>query len=101
MSITHIAEAASPLSHALPRYLYLPLDAHNNEIRLVTLHPGSHGALLKISLYHTSLSPTSTQPPNYEALSYAWGDPTPTHSVLISPSPFQAPTHALHTTTSL
>ncbi|KAH7629686.1 hypothetical protein B0T09DRAFT_264210 [Sordaria sp. MPI-SDFR-AT-0083] len=44
-----------------------------NEIRLVTLHPGSSEELIRCTLEHIDLDKACN---DYIALSYTWGDPT-------------------------
>lgn len=51
-------------------YRYLPLK-HEQDIRLLYLLPGHDRAPLSCSLRIVSLS----EPPDYEALSYTWGEP--------------------------
>jgi len=53
------------------RYQYLPLNEFAQEIRLLILLPGSFSSEIQILLHKTTL--TNDDPPNYEALSYAWG----------------------------
>ena len=53
-------------------YQYQPLDEAKKEIRLLTLHPGSHESPIIISLKTVVLSKKKI--PHFEALSYAWGD---------------------------
>ena len=52
-------------------YLYSPLQASSEEIRLLTLLPGPFGTAIQCELHTTNLNKDS--PPRYEALSYAWG----------------------------
>ncbi|KAH8749777.1 heterokaryon incompatibility protein-domain-containing protein, partial [Hyaloscypha sp. PMI_1271] len=55
------------------------------EIRLLTLHPGTRNDEIKCSLHVVSLFNC----PAYEALSYAWGDPTPTrYDILLNEKTF-------------
>ena len=61
-------------------YVYSPLRASSEEIRLLTLLPGPFGTMVQCELYTTNLDKHS--PPCYEALSYAWGseeDPVAIH----------------------
>lgn len=55
-------------------YHYKPLDDSTSQIRLLRLLPSEDKiGPLRASLHTACLSPT---PPNYEALSYMWGDTT-------------------------
>lgn len=59
---------------------YRPLDPDSNRIRLVRLHAGIVSDNLRCDIMHCDL----TSPQAYEALSYAWGDSTPTHTLHIN-----------------
>ncbi|TVY85528.1 Heterokaryon incompatibility protein 6 OR allele [Lachnellula suecica] len=65
---------------------YKPLDFAAFEIRLLTLDPkrGSDDAL-SCTLNHSFL----TEPPDYRALSYCWGDPTDNEEVIVNGHPMQ------------
>ena len=52
-------------------YQYKPLNEAANEIRLLTILPGSFRSPIVVSLEAAVL--TETQIPEFEALSYAWG----------------------------
>lgn len=72
------------------RYQYKPLDPAKNEIRLLQILPGAgaYGGkfeVIRCSLFVTSLD--SKQ--EYEALSYAWGDPTNREEILLLNQPCQ------------
>ncbi|KAH7304783.1 heterokaryon incompatibility protein-domain-containing protein [Stachybotrys elegans] len=54
----------------MAKFRYHPLDISQSDIRLLTLHPGPRDAPVSCSLTHVSL----TLNPEYEALSYTWGD---------------------------
>jgi hypothetical protein len=58
-------------------YSYRPLDVSRNEIRLLRLLPGED--MPRVEIFHVSLD----DDPQYEALSYAWGDPGGTKTVQI------------------
>ncbi|OZJ02819.1 hypothetical protein BZG36_05217 [Bifiguratus adelaidae] len=62
-------------------FKYRPLDDDRNEIRIIHLnHPSrreSHEALLNCTIAHVSLA----DQPKYKALSYVWGDPTPSYII--------------------
>lgn len=51
----------------------------HQEIRILTLKPGSDSDLVECSLEHAFLDDN----PRYYALSYAWGDPTITQKILV------------------
>jgi hypothetical protein len=51
------------------RYIYLPFR-NNNSIRLLTLFPSSDGPRLRCTLEETEFDYS----PDYEAISYVWGD---------------------------
>ena len=53
-------------------YRYHPLDEARQQIRLMTLFPGSFDDPIFLSIRKKLL--TKTQIPDFEALSYAWGD---------------------------
>ena len=53
-------------------YKYLPLN-RSDEIRLLTLEPGSGNSMLRCTLEHAFLD--DTPPPLYETISYVCGDP--------------------------
>lgn len=53
-------------------YRYTPLDEARQEIRLMTLFPGSFDDPIVLSIQKKTL--TETQIPSFEALSYAWGN---------------------------
>jgi hypothetical protein len=51
--------------------LYTPLNAGENEIRLLDIHPGNIDASIHCDMRHASLTPGL----DFTALSYTWGDP--------------------------
>ncbi|KAF7515642.1 hypothetical protein G7054_g14475 [Neopestalotiopsis clavispora] len=59
-------------------YTYKPLGSE--QIRLIRLHPGQLDDPIHCSLVTDSTS----DPSSYEALSYEWGKPYPTHHVFLS-----------------
>ncbi|KAF4628619.1 hypothetical protein G7Y89_g9533 [Cudoniella acicularis] len=61
-------------------FVYTPLDPNNNnQIRLLLLYPGSAGDPIKCELFNTLLDPL----PEYQALSYTWGDPSNRRDIAI------------------
>jgi hypothetical protein len=54
-------------------YHYTPLNENNTEIRLLHLLPGKREDAITILIEHKSF--TDDNIPDYEALSYTWGDP--------------------------
>jgi Heterokaryon incompatibility protein (HET) len=56
----------------LARLRYLPLDAENNEIRLLSIAPGLPVDDVKCKLFHVSMD--DPRRPSYQALSYTWTD---------------------------
>lgn len=55
---------------SLGQYRYTPLGA-GRQIRLLRLKPGEESAEIRISIFDVNLD----HQPDYEALSYTWGDP--------------------------
>ena len=64
--------------------IYRPLDPVSKQIRLLMLHPGTEGEDIKCHLEHVSLEDR----PEFTALSYVWGDPTDTRTILLYNVPF-------------
>lgn len=63
---------------------YTPLDVKRSEIRLLTILPAiDFSDPINCRLHTVSLN----EVPDYEALSYCWGDPTATRQVLVQDSP--------------
>lgn len=72
---------ASVDSHTVESFQYHPLDPSKNEIRLLRISPALNSdGPIRCHLFHTSLD---TAPP-YQALSYAWGDKSTSHGILIN-----------------
>ena len=63
------------------------LDRTLRQIRIVEISPGKQDE--SISCCHEISS--IDVPPEYEALSYTWGSPTPTQSIILNGSPYQVP----------
>ena len=59
-------------------YSYRPLDNTRNEIRLFALASGLNPHVT-IMVVHVSLD----EKPQYEALSYVWGDPAITEPIIV------------------
>ena len=55
----------------MPQYKYAPIDVEASEIRLLTILPGKKGSYIYVELDHVPL--IKERPPEFEALSYAWG----------------------------
>jgi hypothetical protein len=67
ISVPLLAESVSDDADSDGRpYVYSPLAP--GEIRILTLHPGTHNEALGITISHTTLASS----PPYEALSYHW-----------------------------
>lgn len=85
------AEDVIPRPQPPSPYKYQPLANSSGEIRLIKIHRAQESQesgpnaviLLEISLFHTPLDQTSP----YLAVSYIWGDPTPTHKLLVNGAP--------------
>ncbi|KAH6990085.1 heterokaryon incompatibility protein-domain-containing protein [Ilyonectria destructans] len=60
------------------KYQYRQLDAQGKEIRLLRILP-QKTSWIECELSHVSLS----APPEYVAISYAWGDPDDTRSIML------------------
>lgn len=66
---------------AMAPYKYSVLDHKRSEIRVLTLLPeGNSDEPLRCSLRNASLDDS----PRFEALSYVWGPPTPSHDILLN-----------------
>lgn len=66
-------------------YDYKPLDLTKQQIRLITLRPGPASSPVQCDLETFDID---SRPP-YLALSYAWGPPPPTASILIDGKHFE------------
>ena len=64
---------------------YPPLLSPNSQIRLLDLQYGDSTALVECSLYVVDLSTA----PQYDALSYTWGDPNITRPIKVNGEDFQ------------
>ncbi|XTI92208.1 heterokaryon incompatibility protein-domain-containing protein, partial [Cenococcum geophilum] len=73
---------AAPVSSS---HKYRPLDLSTDEIRLLTLHPGSDGDEISCILSHHNLTGSI----EYEALSYTWGDNASLHTIILDGLPFR------------
>ena len=69
-------------------YRYRELDSASSTIRLVTILPGDFASEIVCSLSHVELSTS----PEYEALSYVWGDMTQTVRIVLDGFYFQVTT---------
>jgi hypothetical protein len=66
-------------------YDYEPLDLAKQQIRLITLKPGNPGSTIQCDLEIFDVDSA----PQYLALSYTWGPPSPTAHILINGKPFE------------
>ena len=67
----------------MSRYKYTPLDAHSQQIRLMSLVPGIFDDDIYVSLKTVTLN--QDNPPTYEALSYTWGSTENSPDVGVTP----------------
>jgi hypothetical protein len=61
---------------------YLPLANGTKEFRLITLLPGEDSDLLKCLLHHADIG--SNPLPQYETISYCWGDASKCSTILVN-----------------
>lgn len=73
--------------------IYKPLDSELRQIRVLVLGPGTHNAVVSGSLNVISLRSSSTAP-EYEAISYCWGDATAREQIKLQGLTFNAPASA-------
>lgn len=75
-----LADEAKDIQEEL--YEYQPLDRLRREVRLLDVHLLVTEGLETIacSIRHAALSDN----PQYDAVSYVWGDPSPTHHITIN-----------------
>ncbi|OJI85742.1 hypothetical protein ASPTUDRAFT_118842 [Aspergillus tubingensis CBS 134.48] len=64
---------------------YQKLNSRPRQIRLLTIEPGKWTRAIQCTLRQTSLSSAG----QYETLSYAWGDPAVTKTIIVDKKPFQ------------
>jgi Heterokaryon incompatibility protein (HET) len=77
----------SPSEHRATSYAYQPLDHATQSIRLIRLQPAStFDSDVHCDIYPVSLDAN----PDYEALSYAWGDAAITAPIFLQGCSFQA-----------
>ena len=77
------------------KYHYTPLDLGQNEVRLLVLHPAAHSAdkdPVHGHLKHVYLG--DEQAPDYETISYVWGDLSVKSTVMIDGCALDVPTSA-------
>jgi hypothetical protein len=66
-------------------FRYSPLDSSKGEIRLITLLPSTEpSASIRCEIFPTSLE----EEPAFEALSYVWGDTTPSSQIFVNEDEF-------------
>lgn len=80
---------AATMELAQTNFNYEPLPVDGSQIRLVTILPGIELEALRCTVRNFAL----TEDLHYEALSYAWGDPTVTSPVLLNGSEFEITTN--------
>jgi len=68
-------------STKLAPYEYRPLDRSRQEIRLLTIEPGSGSDMVRCTLKHAFLD--TTPPPHYETTSYVCGDPAIKSTIIL------------------
>uniref|UniRef100_A0A8H7TID3 Heterokaryon incompatibility domain-containing protein n=1 Tax=Bionectria ochroleuca TaxID=29856 RepID=A0A8H7TID3_BIOOC len=67
-------------------FLYSPVDTTDGEIRLLTLHPASDKeALIVCDLERVKLRDN----PQFEAISYTWGDEHPSVQIVLNDAAFK------------
>lgn len=71
------------------RITYSRLDPSLREIRLLRIHPGHHDETVRCSLTIVSLDDR----PEFEALSYVWGNASDTQTIYVDNVPFPATTN--------
>lgn len=62
---------------------YQPLDPEDQQIRVAVLEPGSGSDAIKIRLRVESLLKDNAEEPQFEALSYAWGNELSPHTIQV------------------
>jgi hypothetical protein len=67
------------------RYVHDPIDQTLQEIRLISVTPETDGPL-RCSVKHVNLKSNPT--PEYRALSYIWGPPSPTQKIQVNGNSF-------------
>lgn len=85
-----MSAASSPANEGKASQLYTPLSIANYEIRILTLLPN----IEESSPICCTLEPASLfELPQYNALSYCWGDPIFTETVYVNDFPVEATTN--------
>jgi len=85
---SYVEQSSDPIHatiHVQAQYQYTRLL--DNEIRLLRISPGSFYSTLLCSLKIIPLDKLVTDVHEFQALSYAWGDDTPTYEVFLSDLP--------------
>ncbi|KAI0884041.1 heterokaryon incompatibility protein-domain-containing protein [Annulohypoxylon maeteangense] len=72
---------------------YNPLPEDGSQIRLITILPGGKHKKVKCTVSNFPFVKNASQNPEYEALSYVWGDATITTSITLNSRPFQVTTN--------
>ncbi|KAI1204607.1 heterokaryon incompatibility protein-domain-containing protein [Annulohypoxylon truncatum] len=72
---------------------YEPLPADGSQIRLVTIHPGGKRKKIKCTVSNFPFPSDETHGPEYEALSYVWGDARTRTPITLNSRPFRVTTN--------
>jgi hypothetical protein len=72
------------MEHSINNFQYRSLQTTPQEFRLVQIQPGALASSISCTLRHAYLK----DPPSFEALSYAWGDPRDTISIFLDGQTF-------------
>jgi hypothetical protein len=70
-----------------PSYRHLPLDLGKRQIRLIKIHKNAISSDSDVEFDITTFDLADA--PRYIALSYAWGDPSPTRIVRLNKQPYE------------
>lgn len=70
------------ISWTVPRFRHEELNSDRAEVRLVTVRHCLPGKPLECNIQHFNLQ--QIDPPQYAALSYAWGADSPSHRILLN-----------------
>lgn len=76
---------SSEIRNTLPSYVYEPVDAKLNQIRLLTINPGRRNIGIDASIKNISLEDEHA----YHTISYTWGDPKDTFLIVLNGCAFE------------